>query len=375
MASSSQNGVYTGPPPKRSTTEVTHLSLPIVKAVFATLERARTPLPVERGLNGSLVEMQLPDLLQTLQTLKKSGTLLLTRGALTAAIVLERGLIVDCRHPDPTVTIGATLIDLGLVTEERLNAAILCDAAAAEGARTLVAVLGELGFLTEEAAQAGMRQLIERTVAEVADWHVGHFAFQAENPSELGEGAAQNGFSPTEVLLTVLARADEARTRAAFSCSAPAVERPTSERLVVSAIPQHLTGKTVGIVCKAWLSAQLGAAWARLRGVPLRERLAIGVLLAALLALGVLLAWSGDDKAPLAENSCEPPPATSVSTGPAATPAKPRPAKPVAAKAATGKKSAAAPHAAAAKAKGVAAQTGSGRDHKKTKSPSDLAEK
>ena len=158
------------------------------------------------SLQGSLSTMPLPDLLQWIAGVRKTGTLELARGKGSKRILFREGRVAACASDEPADRLGHFLVSRG-----RITVAVLRDALAKQEAsgKHLGALLVESGALTEQDLAHHLEAKAEETLISVFDWHDAAFTWH--------EGALPEGYvlplnlRVEELLLRGARRHDEAK--------------------------------------------------------------------------------------------------------------------------------------------------------------------
>lgn len=129
------------------------------------------------ALKGSLKDFSLPDLFQLLNFSKKNGTLNLFRGDARGYICFRNGEVFFATTNWKRKSLGAKLVQAGIVTREQVNEALELQKTTARGQR-LGQILIRLGFLTKEQLEAFVQEQIQDAVFELLRWTEGEFEFQ-----------------------------------------------------------------------------------------------------------------------------------------------------------------------------------------------------
>ena len=177
------------------------------------------------SLQGSLTTMPLPDLLQWIAAVRKTGTLELVRGKGSKRILFREGRVAACASDEPADRLGHFLVSRG-----RITVAALRDALARQEAsgKHLGALLVESGVLTEQDLASHLEAKAEETLISVFDWHDASFTWH--------EGALPEGYvlplnlRVEELLLRGAKRHDEAKRIDAVFHDAGIVLSPTAKR-------------------------------------------------------------------------------------------------------------------------------------------------
>jgi hypothetical protein len=198
-----------------------------------------------KGLEGSLLTMSLPDLLQWASRGQKTGTLLVRDERVAKKIHFLEGLIIGSSSTDPGDYLGQVLLSEGLISEEQLREAMALQA------RTKV-MLGRLlvqgGLVTEERVAGVLRHKAEETIYSLFLWTDGIFEFHEGElpPSEQVRVKVQ----VEEVLLEGVRRYDTSRKIREVLPDNEMILKPTSVPLppdiAAKAFPRRLYGLVDG---------------------------------------------------------------------------------------------------------------------------------
>jgi Domain of unknown function (DUF4388) len=127
------------------------------------------------SISGSLVTMQLGDLLQWCGANLKTGTLRLKRGPIEKQLFFKDGRLFSSVSTSPRETLGQFLIRSGHITEEELFKALIeQDRSNQPLGRILVAS----GLLNEEALEDILRIKTEESIYDCFLWKDGDFTFE-----------------------------------------------------------------------------------------------------------------------------------------------------------------------------------------------------
>ncbi|HEX5043056.1 MAG TPA: DUF4388 domain-containing protein [Candidatus Polarisedimenticolaceae bacterium] len=177
------------------------------------------------SLQGSLSTMPLPDLLQWIAAVRKTGTLELLRGKGSKRILFREGRVAACASDEPADRLGHFLVSRGRITVAALRDAL---ARQESSGKHLGALLVEGGLLTEEDLAHHLEAKAEETLISVFDWHDATFTWH--------EGALPEGYvlplnlRVEELLLRGAKRHDEAKRIDAVFHDAGIVLSPTGKR-------------------------------------------------------------------------------------------------------------------------------------------------
>jgi hypothetical protein len=131
------------------------------------------------GISGSLKDVSVTDVMQFIHLGRRTGTLLLARGAQRAMIGFHAGRLVSAQAPR-TPKLGDLLISSGLVERAVLDEAILRQGQEREH-RSLGQMLIASGAIDGEGLRRMIAQQIEQAVSEVIVWDNGTFEFAIDD--------------------------------------------------------------------------------------------------------------------------------------------------------------------------------------------------
>lgn len=128
------------------------------------------------AFTGDLEHLPIVDLIQLLNSTRKTGVLAVNGRKGESQLVFKDGYIVSANHLNNSVRIGDVLIEMKLLTPADIEAGLKRQAVDGASRRPLAITLIELGLLTEENAYKALQHLIELTVVEILTWKTGRFA-------------------------------------------------------------------------------------------------------------------------------------------------------------------------------------------------------
>src|SRR5436305_3305781 len=131
------------------------------------------------GISGSLKDVSVADVMQFIHLGRRTGTLLLNRGAQKAMIGFHCGRLVSAQAPK-TPKLGDLLITSGMIDRGILETAILSQREAPEH-RSLGQILVSSGSIDAEGLRQVIAQQIEQAVSEVMVWDNGTFEFAIDD--------------------------------------------------------------------------------------------------------------------------------------------------------------------------------------------------
>jgi hypothetical protein len=131
------------------------------------------------GISGSLKDVSVADVMQFVHLGRRTGTLLLNRGAERAMIGFHVGKLVSAQAPK-TPKLGDLLVSSGIIERQKLDEAI-----AAQGGERERRSLGQILISTAAIGAEQLRDVIgrqiEQAVAEVMVWDTGTFEFAIDD--------------------------------------------------------------------------------------------------------------------------------------------------------------------------------------------------
>jgi hypothetical protein len=184
------------------------------------------------GINGSLKDVSVADVMQFVHLGRRTGTLLLSRGSERAMIGFHVGRLVSAQAPR-TPKLGDLLISSGTIERDVLTEAIEAQTREAER-RSLGQILMGSGAIAAEDLRNVIGQQIEQAVAEVMVWETGTFDFAIDDlrpiddialyPSDVLPDADIN----TQMVLLEAARIFDERNRSPHEAAAGADAAPSA---------------------------------------------------------------------------------------------------------------------------------------------------
>jgi hypothetical protein len=200
------------------------------------------------AISGSLKDVSVADVMQFIHLGRRTGTLLLTRGAHRAIIGFHGGRLVSAQAPR-TPKLGDLLISSDLIDRPTLDHAIETQATELER-RSLGQVLVTSGAIDAQSLRRVIAQQIEQAVSEVMVWDTGTFEFAIDDlrpiddialyPSDVLPDTDIN----TQMVLLEAARIFDERNRdAGIGAGFPAGDsfhpafEPAAARLQSTAVP------------------------------------------------------------------------------------------------------------------------------------------
>lgn len=126
------------------------------------------------GIAGNLKTMELAELLQWLSQGHKTGTLVIARGEVEKQVFFRGGKIISAASTDPKEHLGHFLVSHGFITEQQLADAVRRQ----EADRTLLGkILVDMGLITPERLDQMLRMKAEEGIYDLFSWPEGDFRF------------------------------------------------------------------------------------------------------------------------------------------------------------------------------------------------------
>jgi len=132
------------------------------------------------SFTGDLEQLPIVDVVQLMNSTRKSGILSVEGRKGESQLVFKDGYIVSANHLNNSVRIGEILVRQGSVTEEGLEKALEIQKNAGRDRKPLIVTMLELGMVDEKKAYAGLQALIEMTIVEILTWRKGSFKLEAK---------------------------------------------------------------------------------------------------------------------------------------------------------------------------------------------------
>lgn len=129
------------------------------------------------AFTGRLEGLTVPDILQLLALLKKTGKLTLTRLGSSGVILFRDGEVVFAASDSRRNLLGNTLIRENSLSENALNAALEAQYLSPQWKR-LGGILVEKGLTTPRMVSHAIQHQIEQVLLEFMTWETGFFRFE-----------------------------------------------------------------------------------------------------------------------------------------------------------------------------------------------------
>lgn len=132
------------------------------------------------AFTGDLEHLPIVDVIQLLNTTRKSGALTVRSEKGESKLIFSEGHIVSANHLNSSVCIGRVLRKMGVVSVEDLDQALEVQENAGDSRKPLIGTLIEMGKVKQEDAHKGLKKLVQLVVVELVGWIVGTFTLETE---------------------------------------------------------------------------------------------------------------------------------------------------------------------------------------------------
>lgn len=132
------------------------------------------------ALTGNLELLHIVDIIQLLNTTRKSGTFSVKGSKGESKFIFSNGHIVGASHLNNKVRIGTVLVKMKAITVEDLSQALEVQKKAGRKRKPLIATLIGMGKLGRDEAARGLGKLIEMTLVELIGWTEGTFTLDTD---------------------------------------------------------------------------------------------------------------------------------------------------------------------------------------------------
>ncbi|MDT8316827.1 MAG: DUF4388 domain-containing protein [bacterium] len=132
------------------------------------------------AFTGDLEHLPIVDVIQLLNTTRKSGALTVRSEKGASKLIFSEGHIVSANHLNSSVCIGSVLRKMGVVSAEDLELALEAQESAGDSRKPLIGTLVEMGKVKQEDAHNGLKKLVQLVVVELVGWTVGTFTLETE---------------------------------------------------------------------------------------------------------------------------------------------------------------------------------------------------
>lgn len=179
------------------------------------------------GLQGNFKTMLFPDVLQWLDTGRRTGVLhVRSVHGISKRIFLERGAIVSTTSSDPREYLGQFLISRGYLGEEQLNKAMETQL---RSGIMLGKILVTVGIIEEKELETVLRLKAEEAVYDLFLWEEGDFVF--EDKEALEPDLPRVHLGVMSLVMEGIRRKDEwGRIRLAFPSDRVILDKAPSSR-------------------------------------------------------------------------------------------------------------------------------------------------
>ena len=133
------------------------------------------------SFSGDLEHLPIVDIVQLLNSTRKSGTLKLVGGKGESRLVFSDGHIICANHSNNSVRLGQVLISMNAITPDLLQQTLEEQKQAGEQRQPLVAMLIDSGKIDKELAFKGLEALIVMTIIDILTWDGGTFTVDVDD--------------------------------------------------------------------------------------------------------------------------------------------------------------------------------------------------
>lgn len=157
-------------------------------------------------MQGSLTQIQLPEILQFLSMGKGSGILTLSRGGTEITLFVRNGKIVNSSSIERMRRLGELLVQRGILRRSKLSE-VLALQRTVESDKRLGQILVERDIVKEQTIREVLRLQLEEEIWNLFAWEEGDFKFEAAEPAKLGDAIVEIDIEP--LILEGTRRQDE----------------------------------------------------------------------------------------------------------------------------------------------------------------------
>jgi hypothetical protein len=135
---------------------------------------------ITMALTGDLEHLHIVDIIQLINTARKSGTFSVMSGRGKSSLIFSNGYIVGANHLNNRIRIGSVLVKMDAIAPEDLAHGLEVQKNAGKNRKPLISTLIGLGKLGHNEASRGLKKLIEMTLVELIGWSKGTFTLDTE---------------------------------------------------------------------------------------------------------------------------------------------------------------------------------------------------
>ncbi|MDX2175117.1 MAG: DUF4388 domain-containing protein [Candidatus Sumerlaeia bacterium] len=137
-------------------------------------------------MQGSLAQIQLPEILQFLSMGKGSGLLTLSRGGQEIVLHVRHGRIINSSSIERQRRLGELLIQRGILRRSTLSEVLRLQRTV-ETDKRVGQILVERDYVTEQQIREVLRLQLEEEIWNLFAWEEGEFRFEAVEADKLGD--------------------------------------------------------------------------------------------------------------------------------------------------------------------------------------------
>lgn len=130
------------------------------------------------SFSGNLEHLPIVDVIQLLNSTKKTGTLIVRREGLEYKFGFKDGAIISVTHPDTRFSLGKILLDKKILQKEILDDALKVTETLK---KPLIAFLMENNLTPVNVISNALTNLVELTIVDILTWEKGTFQLTIEN--------------------------------------------------------------------------------------------------------------------------------------------------------------------------------------------------
>lgn len=157
-------------------------------------------------MQGSLTQIQLPEILQFLSMGKGSGILTLSRGGTEITLFVRNGKIVNSSSLERQRRLGELLVQRGILRRSTLSE-VLALQRTVESDKRVGQILVERDIVKEQTIREVLRLQLEEEIWNLFAWEDGDFKFEAAEANKLGDSIVEIDIEP--LILEGTRRQDE----------------------------------------------------------------------------------------------------------------------------------------------------------------------
>ncbi|MCX7771168.1 MAG: DUF4388 domain-containing protein, partial [Proteobacteria bacterium] len=151
------------------------------------------------SFSGNLEHLPIVDVMQLLETTKKTGTLFVKNNGLEYKFGFINGFIVSTTHPDTTNSLLQLLSFKNILNQEKATKIL---EELQKNQKTLVAYLLEKNLIEAKSLKILLTNLVEMTVVDILTWQKGEFHLSVEETEISEEYKAFSSITKTDLYIS-----------------------------------------------------------------------------------------------------------------------------------------------------------------------------